>query len=101
LPGSKRFWQERFRFRRLDMRYVALIAALALTGCGGGTGRLSGGTAGGAATGAVIGIVGGPIGVVVGAGIGAGVGAMTSANTTPKQVDLGNPPWDKNRGTDQ
>jgi hypothetical protein len=29
------------------------------------------------------------------------VGAVTSANTTRKQVDLGNPPWDKNQGTDQ
>jgi len=82
-----------------SMRYLALLAALSLTACGGGTGRLSGGTASGAATGAVIGIVGGPVGVVVGAGIGAGVGAVTSANTTRKQVDLGNPPWDK--GQDQ
>jgi hypothetical protein len=31
----------------------------------------------------------------VGAGIGAGVAAVASANTTPKQVDLGTPPWDK------
>jgi len=31
--------------------------------------------------------------VVLGAGIGAGVGALTSTSTTPKQVDLGNPPW--------
>ena len=80
------------------MRVKVLFLGLAvlLSGCGSGTGRLSGGTAGGAATGAVIGIVGGPIGVVVGAGIGAGVGAMGSANTTPKQVNLGNAPWDKN-----
>ena len=40
-------------------------------------------------------LIGGPIGVVVGAGIGAGVGAMSSSNTTPKQVNLGNAPWDK------
>jgi len=81
-----------------EMRVKVLFLGLAvlLSGCGSGTGRLSGGTAGGAATGAVIGIVGGPIGVVVGAGIGAGVGAMGSANTTPKQVNLGNAPWDKN-----
>jgi hypothetical protein len=26
---------------------------------------------------------------------------VTSANTTRKQVDLGNPPWDKDQGTDQ
>ncbi len=75
---------------------AALTAPLALTGCGTSQpGRLQGGTAGGAATGAVIGIIGGPIGVVVGAGIGAGVGALTSINTTPKQVDLGNPVWQR------
>ena len=27
--------------------------------------------------------------------IGAGVGAMSASNTTPKQVDLGNAPWDR------
>lgn len=75
---------------------AVLLAPLALTGCGSSQpGRLSGGAAGGAATGAVFGIIGGPIGVVVGAGIGAGVGALTSTSTTPKQVNLGNPPWQK------
>ncbi|WP_297490098.1 hypothetical protein, partial [Acidocella sp.] len=74
---------------------LTLGLALMLTGCGAGTGRTSGTAAGGAATGAVIGLVGGPIGVVVGAGIGAGVGALSGANTTPKQVNLGNAPWDK------
>ncbi len=69
--------------------------ALVLSGCGSGTGRLSGTTAGGAATGAVIGVVGGPVGIVLGAGIGAGVGALSASNTTPKQVNLGNAPWDK------
>jgi hypothetical protein len=80
------------------MRSGILVVGLALmlTGCGSGTGRLSGGTAGGAATGALIGLVGGPIGVVVGAGIGAGAGAMASSNTTPKQVNLGPPPWGSN-----
>ena len=70
--------------------------ALVLSGCGTGTARLSGTTAGGAATGAVIGIIGGPVGVVLGAGIGAGVGALSSSNTTPKQVNMGHVPWDKN-----
>jgi len=75
---------------------AALSAPLALTGCGSTQpGRLSGGAAGGAATGAAIGIIGGPIGVVVGAGIGAGVAALTATSTTPQQVNLGNPPWQK------
>jgi hypothetical protein len=76
-------------------KILLLGLGLALTSCGSGTGRLSGTAAGGAATGAVIGIVGGPVGVVLGAGIGAGVGALSSSNTTPKQVNLGNAPWDK------
>jgi len=71
------------------------VLALALAGCGSGTSRLPNTTAGGAATGAVIGLVGGPVGVVLGAGIGAGVGALSSSNTTPKQVNLGAPPWQK------
>jgi hypothetical protein len=78
--------------------HVGLFGALllGLAACGSDEpGRLSGGTAGGAATGAAIGLIGGPIGVVLGAGIGAGVGAMTSTNTTPQQVDLGKPVWDR------
>ncbi len=75
---------------------LAGLAVITLAGCGKDEpGRLSGGTAGGAATGAVIGLVGGPIGVVVGAGIGAAAGAMTSSNTTPQQVDLGKPVWQR------
>ncbi len=74
----------------------ALAATLALAGCGDSQpGRLQGGAAGGAATGAAFGLIGGPIGVALGAGIGAGVGALTSTSTTPKQVNLGNPPWQK------
>ena len=76
-------------------RFLACAALLALGGCGTGSGRLTGSAAGGAATGAVIGLVGGPVGVLVGAGIGAGVGAVGATNTSPKQVDLGNAPWDK------
>jgi hypothetical protein len=73
---------------------IGILAALA--GCGSSQpGRLQGGTAGGAATGAAFGLIGGPIGVVLGAGIGAGVGALTSTNTTPKQVNLGNPVWQR------
>lgn len=71
------------------------VLALTLTGCGHGTGRTTGTAAGGAATGALIGIIGGPIGMALGAGIGAGVGAIGAANTTPKQINLGNAPWEK------
>jgi hypothetical protein len=81
---------------RMRAKFLMLGLAVALSGCGTGTGRTTGTAAGGAATGAVIGIVGGPIGVVVGAGIGAGVGALSGSNTSPKQVNLGNAPWDKN-----
>lgn len=73
---------------------VSLMASLA--GCGSSQpGRLSGGTATGAATGATFGLIGGPIGVVVGAAIGGAAGALTSTNTTPKQVDLGKPVWER------
>jgi hypothetical protein len=82
---------------RFGIHPVATIGlAIALAGCGSSQpGRLQGGTAGGAATGAAFGLIGGPIGVVVGAGIGAGVGALTSTSTSPKQVDLGRPVWQR------
>jgi hypothetical protein len=77
-------------------RLLMAAGLLALAGCGHSQpGRLQGGAAGGAATGAAVGLIGGPIGVVLGAGIGAGVGALTSTSTTPKQVDLGNPVWQR------
>lgn len=75
---------------------VGLLAVMAvsLAGCGrDAANRMGGGTAGGAATGATFGLIGGPIGVLVGGAIGGGIGALTAANTTPKQIDLGNPPW--------
>ncbi len=86
-----------FNRRFMPLAAIAtILTPLALGGCGKSQpGRLSGGAAGGAATGAVIGIIGGPIGVVVGAGIGAGIGSLTATTTTPKQVNLGNPPWQK------
>jgi hypothetical protein len=102
LRGAAQVWNKGAGLRRIDnMRNRILACGLTLllpgllAGCGSGTGRTSGTAAGGAATGAVIGIVGGPIGVVVGAGIGAGVGALSAANTTPRQVNLGNAPWQK------
>ena len=98
LPGAGGLWNKGAQDLESGMRKLVclMLLPLALAGCGHGTGRTTGTAAGGAATGALIGIVGGPIGVVVGAGIGAGAGAMTAANTTPKQVNLGNAPWDKN-----
>lgn len=57
--------------------------------------RTTGGAATGAATGAVVGAVGGPVGMGVGALIGAGAGAATGAVTTPRQVNLGKPVWDR------
>jgi hypothetical protein len=75
---------------------VAVSLTASLAGCGSSQpGRLSGGTATGAATGATFGLIGGPIGVVVGAAIGGAAGALTSTNTTPKQVDLGKPVWER------
>jgi hypothetical protein len=40
-------------------------------------------------------LVGGPVGVVAGAVIGGGAGAIAGASTTPKEVNLGEPVWDK------
>ena len=73
---------------------VIALACLGLAGCGtSAPPRVGGAAAGGAATGATFGLLGGPIGVLVGGAIGGGIGALTAANTTPKQVNLGNPPW--------
>lgn len=72
-------------------------SALLLAGCGSdASNRVGGATAGGVATGATIGLLGGPIGVLVGGAIGGGVAALTAQGTTAKQVDLGNPPWNRN-----
>jgi len=85
------------RFRSIGLVGV-LALPLVLAGCGSSQpGRLSGGTAGGAATGAAIGLIGGPIGVVMGAGIGAGVAALTATSTTPSQVNLGDPLWQRDK----
>lgn len=78
----------------LALALVGLLAA-----CGSSQpGRTSGGVATGAGTGAAIGIIGGPIGIVVGAAVGAGAGALTATNTTPQQVNLGDPLWAHNKG---
>jgi osmotically inducible lipoprotein OsmB len=58
-------------------------------------GRVEGAAATGAATGATVGLIGGPIGVGAGAVIGGGVGAVAGATTSPKQVNLGKPVWQR------
>ena len=55
--------------------------------------RTTGGAAAGAATGAAVGALAGPPGVAVGALVGGGAGAVTGAATSPKDVNLGKPPW--------
>ena len=76
---------------------AALVATVSLlAACGSSEpGRVQGGAAAGAATGAAVGLVGGPPGVVAGAVIGGGAGAIAGASTTPRQVDLGKPVWEK------
>jgi hypothetical protein len=69
-----------------------VLAALAACGAH-PTERTEGGAAAGAATGAAVGLVAGPPGVVAGALIGGGAGALTGAATSPKEVNLGPPPW--------
>jgi phage tail tape-measure protein len=75
---------------------LAIMAGslLALASCGTDPrDRTEGGAAAGATSGAGIGIVGGPVGMLLGGVIGGGAGALTGATTSPKQVDLGTPPW--------
>lgn len=86
--------------RKLAIRSCITLAGLSLlTACGGSQpGRTSGAVATGAGTGAAIGIIGGPIGIVVGAAVGAGAGALTATNTTPQQVNLGDPLWAREQG---
>lgn len=68
--------------------FTVLGVAALLSACGSSEpGRVEGG----AATGAAIGVVGGPVGMV----IGGGAGAIAGAVTTPDQVDLGKPIWQR------
>ena len=73
---------------------AAVVGMLAVAACGDTTGdRGLSGAGIGAAGGAVLGaMVGDPL---AGAAIGAGVGAATGALTTPSQVDLGKPVWER------
>jgi osmotically inducible lipoprotein OsmB len=71
-----------------------IIVAGLLSACGDTVGdRGLSGAGIGAAGGAVIGaMVGAPL---EGAAIGAGAGALAGAATSPSQVDLGKPVWDR------
>jgi len=73
---------------------ILFVAAIALAGCGETVGdRGMSGAGIGAAGGAVIGaMVGNPL---AGAAIGAGAGAVVGAATSPSQVDLGRPVWER------
>jgi phage tail tape-measure protein len=80
------------------MRHAANIIAVGMLGLLAACGtnpqeRTTGGAAAGAATGAGIGALGGPPGMAVGALVGGGAGAIAGATTSPKDVNLGKPPW--------
>jgi osmotically inducible lipoprotein OsmB len=63
-----------------------MAAALMLAGCGTSTGDRG---LSGAGLGAAVGALAGPPGMLVGAAVGAGTGMATS----PRDVNLGPPPW--------
>jgi branched-subunit amino acid ABC-type transport system permease component len=72
---------------------LAAAATVALAGCGTQMGdRMATGAAIGAGTGAVF----GGVGAIPGAVVGAAVGGLTS----PDQVNLGDPVWNKDDGED-
>ena len=74
----------------------ATAIALLLAGCGTSTVDRAGSGAGiGAGTGAVIGALAGGVGAPVGAAIGAGVGGATGALTSPSDINLGTPIWER------
>ena len=86
-----------------SFKYVLLATASLslLAACGTSEpDRAEGGAATGAATGAAIGAIFGGVGAIPGALIGGAVGAGTGAATTPQQVDLGKPVWDRNPPSD-
>jgi osmotically inducible lipoprotein OsmB len=67
---------------------VGILACGLLSACGTAKGDRG---LSGAGIGAGIGLIGGPPGVLVGGLVGAGVGMVT----TPTQVNLGKPAWNK------
>ena len=82
--------------KAFDMKIITTLILVGTVGILGACGASEPGRVqGAAATGATVGLVGGPVGVAAGAVIGGGAGALTGATTTPEQVDLGKPVWDK------
>jgi phage tail tape-measure protein len=79
---------------RREVHVFAVTALGILAACGTQPKeRTTGGAAAGAATGAGVGALAGPPGMAVGALIGGGAGAATGAATSPKDINLGKPPW--------
>jgi len=79
---------------------AALAVAAMVAGCGDSQfDRVTTGASAGAGTGAAVGLLGGPIGWGLGAALGAGVGAVAGSMTTPEQVDLGKPLWQRGATT--
>lgn len=79
--------------KAFDMKIITTLILVGTVGILGACGASEPGRVQGAA--ATVGLVGGPVGVAAGAVIGGGAGALTGATTTPEQVDLGKPVWDK------
>jgi hypothetical protein len=79
---------------RMNKAVLVIAAGFALAGCGTQMGDRM---ASGAAIGGTAGLVAGGVGVIPGALVGAAVGGLTS----PDQVNLGEPVWDKDDGDDE
>ena len=85
---------------RIAAAALAVLVAATAAGCGDSEfDRVTTGASAGAGTGAAVGLLGGPIGWGLGAALGAGVGAVAGHMTTPEQVDLGKPLWQRGGGT--
>ncbi len=85
------------------LRSIAPLLLLAgLAACGTRPGeRAGGGAAIGAGTGAAVGALAGGVGAIPGAIVGGAVGAGAGGLTTPNQVNLGKPLWERNTGQAQ
>lgn len=83
-------------FVSTSLRMLAVGGLAVLAGCGyTPQERTTGGAATGALSGAAVGAIAGPVGAGVGALVGAGSGAIAGAVTTPSEVNLGRPVWDR------
>lgn len=80
--------------RKHLLKAVAIGALALLAACGTNEKeRTTGGAGSGALAGAAVGAIAGPPGAAIGAAVGAGAGAVTGATTSPKDLNLGKPPW--------